>query len=81
MVIKLITFASIKDILGFSSREMEISDNSTVKDVLKILIEQNKKLIEEQDFLLFAVNETYCTKNHKLNNRDTLAIFPPVSGG
>jgi len=31
--------------------------------------------------LLIAVNEEYCRPDRPLEEGDTLAIFPPVSGG
>jgi len=75
------TFASVYDICGFSDREMEISPECTVADMICMLVKQYHELQEEVDELLFAVNEEYCSGTRKLIDNDVLAVFPPVSGG
>ena len=34
-----------------------------------------------KEILRFAVNQEYIVENIKLNSKDEIAVFPPVSGG
>jgi len=81
MRIKIKVFASIRDICGFNEKELIVSDSIKVNDVIDLFIKGNKELSEKKDTLLTAVNEEYCNMNRTLEDGDTLAIFPPVSGG
>jgi len=81
MRIKIKVFASIKDICGFSEKELIVSDSIKVNEVVDLFIKGNQELSEKKDILLIAVNEEYCKMDRTLNEGDIIAIFPPVSGG
>ena len=75
------TFSSVKMVCGFAGKQMEIRDKSSVSDVMQLLSNEFNELANMKDKLLLAVNEEYCDRNRTLKDGDTLAIFPPVSGG
>ena len=81
---KILYFAWLKDKTGISE---EVIKNNHIKDVrslLKFLSKKYpklKKYIKEKNIIRIAVNMKYVTKNIKLNKKDEIAIFPPVSGG
>jgi len=81
MRIKIKVFASIRDICGFSDKELIVSDSIKVNEVIDLFIKGNQELSEKKNNLLIAVNEEYCRMDRTLEDGDTLAIFPPVSGG
>ncbi len=81
MRIKIKVFASIRDICGFSEKELLVSDSIKVNEVIDLFIKGNVELSDKKDILLIAVNEEYCRMDRILEDGDTLAIFPPVSGG
>ncbi|HNX25514.1 MAG TPA: molybdopterin converting factor subunit 1 [Spirochaetota bacterium] len=81
MRIKIKVFASIRDICGFSEKELIVSDSIRVNEVIDLFIKGNQELSDKKDNLLIAVNEEYCRMDRTLDDGDTLAIFPPVSGG
>ncbi len=81
MRIKLKVFASVKDICGFNEKELIVSDAIKLHEVIDLLIKNNQELSGKKDSLLIAVNEEYCKMDRTLEEGDTLAIFPPVSGG
>lgn len=81
MKINIRAFSSVKSVLGFSEKEMSVSDGSSVEDILQLLFGQYDDLMKMKGKLLFALNEEYCDKKKELREGDILAIFPPVSGG
>jgi sulfur-carrier protein len=81
MKIRVKAFASIKDILGFDEKELTVSDEISVSDVVALLIKCYPGLKTVEETLLYARNEEYCRVDAVLADEDTLAIFPHVSGG
>lgn len=81
MTITVIPFASVRDILQYSSRKIDLKDGSTVGDLLEALISEFPDLAGIRTTLLFAVNEEYATSDKLLRDGDEIALFPPVSGG
>lgn len=81
MKIKIKLFATLKDLCGFEEKELTVLDGASIGEVIQKLTENNTNLLEVQDKLLYAINEKYCSSNTELNDKDILAIFPPVSGG
>ena len=81
MTIIINTFSSVKKIFGFSEKQIDMPDRSTVGDVLNKLIQDYCSNNGINSKLFFAVNEEYCDEKKTLDDGDTLAIFPPVSGG
>ncbi len=81
MKIVINAFSTVRSACGFSEKQMEFKDKSSVLDIVKILFNEYKDLAKMNGKLLFAVNEEYCDENKILRDGDRLAIFPPVSGG
>jgi len=81
MKIKVKVFASIRDICGFNEKDLIVSDSIKLNEVIDLFIKSNRGLSDKKDTLLIAVNEEYCRMDRTLEDGDTLAIFPPVSGG
>jgi len=81
MKITLKTFASIRDIIGFNQLELDIPDDATAGSVIETLAEKHEGLASHRETLLIAVNSTYCGSDTTLKEGDTMALFPPVSGG
>lgn len=81
MKIRIKAFASVKDILGFDEKELTVSNDITVSDVLSLLEKSYPPFSGVKDTLLFAKNEEYCSMDSILTDNNILAIFPHVSGG
>ena len=81
MKIRIKAFASVKDILGFDEKELTVSKDISVSDVITLLEKCYPPFSSVKDTLLFARNEEYCTMDSVLTDDNTLAIFPHVSGG
>ncbi len=60
----------------FKKKNIEIVENETkVKDLL------NELGIKEEEIALIIVNGMHSNVDRKLEEGDTLALFPPVAGG
>jgi len=82
MQIKVLLFASLGDLAG--QRRMTLSldgERATVADLRDALGRRQPTIREALAAAIAAVNEEYATDAEELNSGDTVAFFPPVSGG
>lgn len=70
-------FASLREMLGRSAEQLNISESNTVLSVWQ-LANPNLALPENT---LTAVNMDYVTHTHLVRDGDEVAFFPPVTGG
>jgi molybdopterin converting factor subunit 1 len=80
MKYKINLFGITRDIVGNSAIEIEMSQPSEVQAVLGKLRSNFPKL-QEIKSLLVAVNSDYAEEDLLLNEKDEIALIPPVSGG
>ena len=82
---KIIYFAKIREIIGKSEEDMEISsDIETVDELLDYLIslgERYKIALYDKDSIHVACDEDHVKKDFKIKDKKEIAIFPPVTGG
>ena len=81
MQVRLLFFASLKDIVGSRELSLDVPGNSTVGDILSTLESRYPRLAAYRQIVLTAVNEEYVAKDAPVADGDEVAIFPPVSGG
>jgi molybdopterin converting factor subunit 1 len=81
MQVRLLFFATLKDIVGAKEMRMELPVGATVADVLARLESSYPRVKDYRPVVLTAVNEEYVDQNAYIHEGDELAIFPPVSGG
>lgn len=74
-------FGECKQLAGVERLCVDLPDASSVQAVLTTLYERYSSLTKLADRLLVAVNEQYALPDTLLAEGDTVAIFPPVSGG
>lgn len=74
-------FARFKELVGNSQITESVRDGATVADVIEQLRQQFPDLPLVAEQTLLSVNQDFATMETALNDGDTLAIFPPVSGG
>jgi len=73
-------FASIRDWLKCGQEQIAIENPLTINEFIRIHLDPRLNG-RSMDNFLFAVNEELVDKSFKLNDDDTLAILPPLSGG
>ena len=74
-------FARARDLAGREHVEMELAEPVSVKDVRSALADQVPQLLPLAQGLLIAVGTDYADDAVTLDADDTVACFPPVSGG
>ena len=70
-------FASVRDYTGKDGEMRELGDGMTLGDLLTIL----RSMYNLDSYVLTAVNMEYVGLDTILHEGDTVALFPPVSGG
>ena len=81
MRVRLLFFATLKDIVGAREMQIEVPVGATIADVLTHLERSYPRLKDYRSVVLTAVNEEYVDQITRVQEGDELAIFPPVSGG
>ena len=80
-MVRILFFASLRDVVGKPELEMEIDSKTSVRSLFQKLQEQFPNLSKYERFLLVAVNQVYATLDSEVSPGDEIALFPPVSGG
>lgn len=72
-------FASVRELLGAESLEVEVAEGTTVQVLLETLAERAPDLLRLP--LARAVNRAYAPTDRVLEDGDEVAFIPPISGG
>ena len=70
-------FASLREMLGHSTVQLEISEPHTILSVWQLA---NPDLALPENTLT-AINMDYVPRTHLVHDGDEVAFFPPVTGG
>ena len=81
MQVRLLFFATLKDIVGARQMQVDVPAGSTVSDVLSHLEGTYPRIKDYRRVVLTAINEEYVDQAARVQDGDEVAIFPPVSGG
>lgn len=81
MTIQVLLFAEAKQVAGKPTVEIELPKSSTVDDVLDRIVDTVPELLPLKSSLLVAVNNQFASRDQTIQPADTVACFPPVSGG
>ncbi len=79
MKVRLKFFASFRLLTGTAGTELEVPEGTTTSDLLGMVREMYNGFIEKT--VLYAVNGEYVGEDVGLEEGDSVAFFPPVSGG
>ena len=76
-------FAWIKDITQNDEEEINSNELNDLDSLKKFLINKYPDLQKHlsKEIIRFAINQEYAVENIKLDLKDEIAVFPPVSGG
>ncbi|TGE27624.1 MoaD/ThiS family protein [Hymenobacter metallicola] len=80
MKLKIALFGIAKEIVGSASLDLDTPDQQSVAGLMNQLRTQYPAL-RELSSLAIAVNSEYAADEYQLQERDEVALIPPVSGG
>lgn len=81
MQVKVLLFATLRQVAGWKEQLLEVEEGTTLGEVLTRLTAAQPQLDLEKRTIYAAVNEEYAQRETALRANDVVAIFPPVSGG
>ena len=81
MNIKVLFFASCRDLIGTGELEMTLPDGATVTDLISKLASEQARFTDMAPSLMVSVNQAYVERDAELQDGDEVAFIPPVSGG
>ena len=79
--INVLLFGACREAANTSELVCEIAAPATVQQVWAELAQTHPALAAYAAHALFAVNEEHARADQPVQHGDTLAVFPPVSGG
>lgn len=79
--VKVLFFATLREIVGEKAIELEIPMSCTVDEVLSILIGKYPGLGRVRDSMIVAINREFAASEKVIPENAEIALFPPVSGG
>ncbi|ARS35841.1 molybdopterin converting factor subunit 1 [Pontibacter actiniarum] len=80
MKVHVLAFGIARDIFGGSSADVEVKEGATVQE-LRAALEAKYPRLKQLTSFMMAVNNEYATGECVLQQRDEVAVIPPVSGG
>lgn len=74
-------FAIYQEVYGVPELRRQVPPDTTVSDVLLMIIQEHPELKKWQTITRFSINYQFVTADTQLHNGDELVFIPPVSGG
>lgn len=81
MIVKMLFFASCRDLVGAGERAMTLEAGATVTDLISEIASEHPRFIDMAPSLMVSVNQEYVERDSVLEDGDEVAFIPPVSGG
>ena len=82
MRIRIRLFATYRQLVGQETLNLDIEGLATVADVIEQLESEYPQFSGRlKNNALVALNEVYARRQEPVQPQDTIAFFPPVSGG
>lgn len=81
MKVKVLLFASLREIVGSSQSALDIEQGAHVADVWKGLAALYPAIQPHSGTIAYALNGFYAKPDEPVSEGDEIAFLPPVSGG
>lgn len=81
MQVQVKLFAAARDIVGQGEVSLQLTEGSTVGDLMEHFFTRYPELKAIAGSLLLAVNREFAERTVKLQEGDEVGVIPPVSGG
>ena len=74
-------FSRLRDLVGASELDFEVSENATAADLLAIVYAKTPELRDWDKSILVAAGVEFVERDYVLTSGDDISIMPPVQGG
>ena len=81
MTIRLLYFASFRDVAGRDEEARAVPEGTTISDLWDVLRSEIPHFARFPTMPAAAVNLEYVSGNRTLGDNDEVAFLPPVAGG
>jgi molybdopterin converting factor subunit 1 len=81
MKVKVLLFASLREVVGSSQSAVELEPGARVEDAWTRMTSLYPRLAPHTGTIAFALNSAYTSSHEALHDGDEVAFLPPVSGG
>lgn len=82
MTVVVLYFAALRELLGMSEETLsDVPGPLTVQAFSELLGRRHSALVPRLGSVRFAVNESFANAGDAIEDGDTVALIPPVSGG
>jgi MoaD family protein len=81
MKVHLQFFSRLRDLAGVSEMELDVSESTTVADLLEVLYSRVPALRDWDKSILVAAGLEFVGRDYLLKAGDQISIMPPVQGG
>ncbi|HST05954.1 MAG TPA: MoaD/ThiS family protein [Chloroflexia bacterium] len=81
MKVKVLLFASLREVVGSSQSAVELEPGARVEDAWARMASLYPRLAPHTGTIAFALNSAYTSAREALHDGDEVAFLPPVSGG
>lgn len=75
---KILFFAHLRDAVGQEEVELDVK-GKTVAELKQLITDKHEAV--NLDNVMTAINEEFASNEEMINEGDTIAFIPPVSGG
>ena len=81
MKIKVLYFATFRDLTGLREEEINLPNTLTLADLKDHLVDLHSPIEKGIPTAVFAINREFAFPEDVIHDGDEVAVFPPVSGG
>ena len=81
MKIRILYFASYRELLGKGEDFLDLPEGTTVSELLETLWSRGGRYASIPAGAVVAVNRAFASPERTLNEGDEVALVPPVAGG
>ena len=82
MTITLLYFAAVRELVGKAEETIDLpAEVSNIAELASFLAHRDAALGARLPSVRFARNETFASKEERLEPGDVIALIPPVAGG
>jgi sulfur-carrier protein len=81
VTVRVLTFARLRELLGFGERELSVPDGTTLETVFAQLAAEAPQLAPLRASTRFARNGALASAASEVHDGDEIALLPPVGGG